>query len=332
MSVKKICVVGAGNWGLNHIKTLDSMNCLGGFIEKDDTLRGNIKRKFPKAKSFKSLDESFLEKDFEGYVVATPAKTHHKLSLKIINAKKHLLVEKPISFSVDEVQDLQIKSKKNKINLMVGHLLLFHPAIIKIKELIDGGKIGEIKYIYSNRLNFGKVRSAENVFWSFAPHDISIFQFLIESYPQKIGCTGNAILQKSIQDSTITTLTYNNGISGHIFHSWLHPFKEHRLVVIGDKGMISFEDSKENKPLVFYSKKIEIINSEIESIDQGEEKIAYPMKSPLTEELSYFINHLDGKKLKINNADDALEVTKILSEASTQLAVNLKSNNKNFSF
>ena len=132
---------------------------------------------------------------------------------------------------------------------MVGHVLLFHPAIIKIKELIMDGRLGNIQYIYSNRLNLGQVRTHENVFWSLAPHDISIFQYFMEEYPAKIKTHGSDILQKGIQDSTITVIEYLNNVKSHIFVSWLHPFKEHRFVIIGSEGMIHFEDSIENKPL-----------------------------------------------------------------------------------
>ena len=138
---------------------------------------------------------------------------------------------------------------------MVGHVLLFHPAIQKIKALIQKGKIGKLQYIYSNRLNLGQVRTEENVFWSLAPHDISIFQFITNSYPQTIKASGVSFLQEGIYDSTITQFKYNNNIEGHIFVSWLHPFKEHRLVVIGSEAMISFDDSSESAPLKLYSKK-----------------------------------------------------------------------------
>ena len=132
--------------------------------------------------------------------------------------------------------------------MMVGHVLLFHPAIIKkIKELIERGKIGKLQYIYSNRLNLGQVRTQENVFLEFSPHDIAIFQYLIGRQPNSIKASGSAFLQERIVDSTITKLKYNGGVEGHIFVSWLHPFKEHRLVVIGSEAMISFQDSDEKK-------------------------------------------------------------------------------------
>ena len=214
-------------------------------------------------------------------------------------------------------------ANENSVNLMVGHVLLFHPAIRKIKELINKEEIGKLQYIYSNRLNLGQVRAEENAFWSLAPHDIAIFQYYTESYPELIKAHGSAFLQRGIHDLTITQLKYPNGVEGHIFVSWLHPFKEHRIVVIGSEGMITFEDSVEGKPLKLFSKKFDIAKGIPKKIDGPVTEIKYEHKMPLTEELKYFIEHLTGTKPEIINAEHALEVTRILFEASQQLDKNV---------
>ena len=202
---------------------------------------------------------------------------------------------------------------------MVGHVLLFHPAIKKIKTLIDSGKIGKLQYIYSNRLNLGQVRTEENVFWSLAPHDISIFQYFTGAFPKAIHASGSSFLQEGIHDSTITQVKYSNGVEGHIFVSWLHPFKEHRLVVIGSEAMITFEDSSEGKPLKLYDKKFDMTQGVPEKIDGPVTLIDYEQKMALTEELRYFLEHLDGKKPSIGNGEHALDVMEILIEASNQI-------------
>ena len=252
---------------------------------------------------------------FSGYVIATPANTHYSIAKLILNAKKHLLIEKPFTLDISHAEELVTLSKKIKVNLMVGHLLLFHPAIKKIKEMISNDIIGDLKYIYSNRLNFGKVRETENVFWSLAPHDISLFQFFTESFPKSIDFKGSDFLNNHVFDSSVTTMEYPNSISGHIFLSWLHPFKEHRLVLIGSKGMITFEDSKKEKPLTFYESRYVFKSNELEEINGKTIQIDYDNKMPLTEELKYFAEHLDGKMINKCNADHALEVTKILISA-----------------
>ena len=240
---KRVCVVGGGSWGRNHIKTLHSIGALGGIVETSKKSLKELLIKYPETKTYSKL-ENALDNDFDGFTIATPAETHFSIAKKIISSGKHLLIEKPMVLKVDEAEELVLLAKQKQINLMVGHVLLFHPAIQKIKKIIDDGVIGKLQYIYSNRLNLGKVRSEENVFWSFAPHDIAIFQYLTESFPENIHAHGSVLLQKGIYDSTMTHLEYKSGVRAHIFLSWLHPFKEHRLVVIGKKAMISFEDSK----------------------------------------------------------------------------------------
>ena len=237
---KNICVIGAGYWGKNHIKTLSQLNVLRGIVEQDKATLKMFLNKYPGVNGHSKIEEALL-KDYDGYTIATPAKTHFEIAKTIINNQKNVLIEKPMALSVEEAEQLVILSENNKINGMVGHVLLFHPAVKKIKELLKRGDIGDLQYLYSNRLNLGKVRTEENVFWSLAPHDIAIFQYLTDSTPKKINATGSTFLQQGIPDSTLTQLEYENGVKGHIFVSWLHPFKEHRLVVIGSEAMISLK-------------------------------------------------------------------------------------------
>ena len=319
MSSKNVCVIGAGYWGKNHIRTLNELGYLGGIVESNQETLNRFAEQYPDVKGFISLDDALQDDQFSGFTIATPAETHYPLAKQIMEAGKHVLVEKPLTLQEDHAKELVRLSEENNVNLMVGHVLLFHPAIKKIKALIDSGKIGKLQYIYSNRLNLGQVRTEENVFWSLAPHDISIFQYFTETIPEAIHASGSTFLQKGIHDSTITQLKYPNGIEGHIFVSWLHPFKEHRLVVIGSEAMITFEDSSEGKPLNLYAKKFDMAKGVPEKIDGPVTLIDYEQKMALTEELRYFVNHLDGRKPKIANGEHALEVMQILIEASKQL-------------
>ncbi len=206
MKTKKLCVVGSGYWGQNHIKTLSNLNLLGGVVDTNSASLRKIQKEY-NVPVFQSVEESLELGNFIGYVVSTPAETHYEIAKKIILSNKHVLVEKPLTLSIKDSSSLVSLSKEHNVNLMVGHVLLFHNAIKKIKYFIDSGKIGKLQYIYSNRLNLGKVRSNENVFWSLAPHDISIFQYFTNSSPTKIQASGSAFLQKGIHDSTITQLT-----------------------------------------------------------------------------------------------------------------------------
>ncbi len=317
--MKKICVVGCGYWGKNHISTLHEIGYLGGIVDSDTTLLSNFSKKYPNILTYQNLAEAISNENFSGFVVATPSSTHFKIAQKIIDHGKHVLVEKPLALNVDDAKTLVLLAKKRKVNLMVGHVLLFHPAIKKIKKLIKNNKIGKLQYIYSNRLNLGQVRTEESAFWSLAPHDISLFQYFTESLPVNINAFGGDFLQKDIHDTTITMLDYPNNVKGHIFVSWLHPFKEHRLVVIGSEGMLSFEDSLANSPLKFYDKKFQIDKHVPEKIDGPVQDISYENKLPLTLELEYFINHLNGNNLKISNGKSGLEVIEILESATNLL-------------
>ena len=177
MKMLKICVVGVGKWGVNHARTLTSLNVDVGCVDNDIQRLNFLKKSFPKIKIFQSLEES-LKNGYDGYIIATPPSSHTRIAKMLILNNKPVLVEKPLALSIHEAKELKKILMKNNGTLLVGHLLLFHPAIIKIKSMIDEGRIGKIQYIYSNRLNLGTVRSEENVFWSLAPHDISLFQFL----------------------------------------------------------------------------------------------------------------------------------------------------------
>jgi len=315
---RSICVVGAGRWGKNHIKTLHELGCLAGIVEASADVRAEFQNKYPDVKIFATIRDAIRE-DFDGFTVATPAETHFEIAEFIISHKRHVLVEKPLTLKALEARRLKELAEENGVNLMVGHLLLFHPAIRKIKELIKKGKIGKLEYIYSNRLNLGTVRTEENILWSFAPHDISVFQFFIESLPVEVVSRGGIFLRPHNHDSSMTVLTYPNNIIGHIFVSWLHPFKEHRMVVIGSKGMFSYEDSSDDKNILFYEKGIDWIQGEPIKRDGPTENIPYDIAMPLTEELKYFAEHTNGVPIGIADAQSGVEVLEILEKASESL-------------
>ena len=315
---KKICVVGAGNWGMNHIKTLQKLNVLSGIVEKNVDLAEYLKTHYPDCLIFNDLDHA-VKHNFDGFIVATPPSTHFENAKLILESGYHLLVEKPITLNKKDAIDLNEIAIKNKVNLMVGHLLLFHPAFQTIKKMLDAGDLGQLQYIYSNRLNHGTIRTRENVFWSFAPHDIALFQYFFNDAPIEINSNGVDILQPGIHDTTITSFKYKNNKMGHIFVSWLHPFKEHRFVIVGSKGMIHFEDTKKDRPLIFYDKSVKF-EDEIPVAGFGESKIiSYEFEFPLEAELKYFIKHLDGSDIKIANGQSAVEVMDILERSNVIL-------------
>ena len=316
-----ICVIGAGQWGLNHIKTLILLNVNVGCVDIDQEKLNFIKSSFPETSCFSSVEDSFVT-NYQGYVIATPPTSHAKLAKLLISNHKAVLVEKPLCLNLSDSKEIKSQLIKFKGRLIVGHLMLFHPAIVKIKKMIEEGVIGNIQYIYSNRLNLGKVRKEENVFWSFAPHDISIFQYFSNSFPSSVISHGGDFLQKNIQDTTITYLKYPNGIQGHIYVSWLHPFKEHRLVIIGSKGSLHFEDSLNAKPLLFYANDISLPNSQKNIKKTLPQKIEFDLTLPLENELKYFIKIIKGENITIASIDEGIDVVNILEKSSNFLEIN----------
>jgi UDP-2-acetamido-3-amino-2,3-dideoxy-glucuronate N-acetyltransferase len=319
-SSDRICVVGAGAWGQHHVDTLAGLGLLGGFVDIDGARRAALAARHPGVPVFASLDAA-LAHGFDGWVVATPARTHHEVARALLLADQHVLVEKPITLFAEQARELCALARARGLTLMVGHVLLFHPAIRAIKALIDSGKIGRLQYVYSNRLNLGTVRTEENILWSFAPHDVSIFQYLVGARPTSIESRGAIFLQPGIHDTTMTMLRYPDGVVGHIFLSWLHPYKEHRIVVVGSQGMLSFDDSSEAKDVLFYEKGIEWVHGQPVRRDGPTETIPYERKAPLAEELRYFAARLGDSPAPalIASGEDGVEVLEILEEATRDL-------------
>jgi UDP-2-acetamido-3-amino-2,3-dideoxy-glucuronate N-acetyltransferase len=310
-------VVGGGRWGKNHIRTLHEMGCLAAYVESHEGTRVALAKQWPAARAYAAIQDALAD-DYDGFTVATPAETHFPIASAILGRGKPVLVEKPLALTAKDARALGALAAEKRASLMVGHVMLFHPAVQKIAALIKGGKIGKLEYLYSNRLNLGTVRTEENILWSFAPHDISIFQMIIGSQPTEVISRGGVFLRPGIHDSTMTVLSYPNNIVGHIFVSWLHPFKEHRLVAIGSKGMLSFEDSSEKKEILFYEKGIDWVQGEPKKREGPTESIAYDKKQPLDAEMEYFVDHLD-KPVEIAGKENAIEVLDILERATESL-------------
>lgn len=307
---KHICVIGGGRWGRNHIKTLWGLGCLAAIVEADpEKLRGFLEQ-YPGTIGFTDVDEAIACR-YEGYTVALPAELHYPVGMKLIEKGLNVMMEKPMTLTARQSKMLVNLAKSTGAHLMVGHVLLFHPAYRKIKEIIDSGKLGNLFYLYSHRLNLGTVRTEESVFSSFAPHDISILDYLTGSSACKIEAKGTKFLQDKVYDSTLTQLEYPGNVHAHIYVSWLHPYKQQLLVVVGSKGMISFDDATKEKEIHFYNKRIDFENGIPVKFEEPDEIIPYEKKMPLEEELNYFVEHLDSA-IEINSGQAGYEVVKVL--------------------
>lgn len=324
-----LAVIGCGRWGMNHLRT--AIDLFGEHLlyvcdineQSLDKGRELITEKMPQAadkiKFVSAVDEILNDRTVSSVIIATPAESHYDIARQCLQAGKNVLVEKPISLFSYQAKELEKLAREKNCILMVGHILLFHPAIRKIKELIDDGTLGKLQYIYSNRLNLGTVRKEENILWSFAPHDISVLQYLIDADPLEIDASGGTFLQPGIHDVTLTVFRYPNNIHAHIHVSWLHPFKEHRLVIIGDKSMVVFEDSRKENKLILYPKGIDWIDGEPRKRDSEFQVVAYEDDQPLKLEQQHFADCVKSNKQPLADGRNGIKVLEILEVAQARL-------------
>lgn len=309
-----ISVVGCGHWGKNLVRNFYNLGALHSICDPDKTLSKKFSEEY--VVPALSYNEILNNDSVKGIVLAVPAPLHSKMALLAFEHGKHVFVEKPLAMNELEANQMIKSSKDSKRHLMVGHLLQYHPIFIQLKEIVNNGGIGDIKYLYSNRLSFGKIRSEEDVLWSFAPHDLSMILSLAKKIPVSVLMQSSSILQNNIADISTLHLNFSNQLKAHISTSWLHPNKEQKLVVIGEKGMIIFDDTLawKNK-LAFYNHKInlekplEIQKAEVEYLDVKESE-------PLKNECNYFLDLIYNKADALTDGEEGLRVLKVLSAAS----------------
>lgn len=247
-----VAVVGTGYWGKNLVRNFYELEALSAICDQNDSSLQAIAGNYPCPKVTNSYGEVLADSGIQGVVIATPAETHAAMVREALLAGKDVFVEKPLCLSVEEGRALVNLAQERHRILMVGHLLWYHPAILKLKQLIEEGELGRIQYIYSNRLNLGKIRREENILWSFAPHDLSVILGLVGEMPNRVLAQGGNYLHQEIADVTVSLLSFPSGVKAHIFVSWLHPFKEQKLIVVGDRKMAVFDDMEKKDKLLLY--------------------------------------------------------------------------------
>ena len=308
-----IAVVGCGYWGKNLVRNFAELGALHTICDADTAKLENYKSLYPKVNTEIDYRKVLADQEIQGIVIATPAASHYAAAKEALLSGKDVFVEKPLALEVEQGQELVELAEKSDRVLLVGHLLEYHPAIVKLKELVDKGELGKINYIYSNRLNLGKFRTEENILWSFAPHDISIVLLLLGEMPQEISAHGGYYLHQDIADVTLTTLGFKNGTRAHIFVSWLHPYKEQKLVVVGDKKMALFDDTNPEDKLFLYSHEIEWVDRKPVPHQKQLEIIEVPPDEPLKLECQDFIESIKNRRMPRVDGCKGLQVLKVLS-------------------
>ncbi len=319
---RNIAVVGAGYWGKNLVRNFYELGALHTICDADKDLANKYESQFSGVKFTDSFDNLLSDPSIEAVVIATPAEYHYQMAKKAMHHKKHVLVEKPLALQLEQGEELISLANEEGLILMVGHILHYHPAIRKLKELIDEGELGKIQYIYSNRLNMGKIRSEENILWSFAPHDISVILLLLQNeLPETVCSTGGNYLQKQISDVTITTMDFSSGVKAHIFVSWLHPFKEQKLVVVGDKKMAVFDDVSTEK-LVLYPHRVDWVDRMPVACKAEAEVVSIGSEEPLKAECKHFLQCIEENQIPETDGNEGLRVLRILQISQESLSKN----------
>ena len=317
-----IGLIGCGYWGKNLMRNFHDLGVLKAVSDKDHFVKKKIKDLKGNIHFITDYKKILKDDNINAVVIATPAKTHYKLVKEALHFRKHVFVEKPLCLNLEDGKKLVELSKKNNLKLMIGHLLLYHPAFIKMKQKIEKGLIGKIRYIYSNRLALGKLRKEEDVLWSFAPHDISMILNLINEKLIDLDAFGGSYIKSKVKDTSLTVLKFRNNIKAHIFVSWLHPYKDQRLVVVGEKGMIVFADVADNgNKLLHYNHKVKW-DGEIPLISKAEgKKIPFDLaEEPLKVECKSFINWIVNDDRPLSDGEEGLKVLRVLENAKLKLS------------
>ena len=312
----KVAVVGCGYWGKNLVRVFAELGALSMVCDEDPSNRQLAARTAAHAEIVPEFD-SVLESDSSGVVLATPAETHYELARRALESGKDVFVEKPLALTHEEgIRLVELADGRGQV-LMVGHVLEYHPAVVKLTDMVRAEELGEIYYLYSHRLSLGKVRREENILWSFAPHDIAVILRLMGKMPIQVSAAGSSFLQPGIADVTVTNLLFEYGVRAHVFVSWLHPFKEQRLVVVGSRKMATFDDVA--RKLLLYDQRVEITKGEPIPIRGPGEEIPFATDEPLAVECRAFLDAMATRRPPLSDGHSGVRVLQVLQGAQDSL-------------
>ena len=310
-SQPRVAVIGMGAWGRNLVRNFHELGALAAVSDSSDAAEALCRKDFPGVPFVRDYRAVLADPSISAVAIATPAVTHFDVAKAAMEAGKDVFVEKPLSTEVAQGEALVKQARDSGRILMVGHILRYHPAVIRLKELIRTGALGKINYIYSNRLNIGKIRSEENILWSFAPHDISVILALLDESPVRVAAQGGAYLNAGVYDVTLSQFEFASGVRAHIFVSWLHPIKEQRLVVVGSEQMAVFDDAASDK-LTLYPHKVEWKNRVPTAVKAEGQSVEIDKAEPLKEECRHFLESVSTRTAPRTDGSEGLGVLRIL--------------------
>ena len=302
----RIAVIGAGNWGINLVRNLSELSVLSHVVEKNSELTDQVVKNFPDIQHTGNY-ESLLEAEINAVAIATPAQYHYDIAIKFLKAGKDVFIEKPMTLSSKEAEDLVSIAEDNDSILMVGHMLMYQPAINFIKSYLEEGYIGNIYHIHQERLKLGRARTAENVVWSLGVHDIAILLYLLDAIPNTVNFSGHCGVQQNIEDDAYVHMSFEKGIMAHLHSSWIWPEESKCMTIIGSKGILVYDEHKQS--VILHKKGI---GQGLENLDKGEEVIFKGSSQPLRLEMEHFIDCIKSRKRPISDGNNGLEVIRIL--------------------
>ncbi len=314
----RVAVIGCGYWGKNLVRNFAELGALAAICDPDQKAAELLSERY--RAPVRDLNSVLGNPAITAVAIAAPAVQHAALACAAIAAGKHVFVEKPIALTVPEAERLCELAARHDRRLMVGHLLQYHPAFIALRDLVREGALGRLQYIYSNRLNLGKVRREEDILWSFAPHDLSMILSLVGQEPSEVSATGGCYLHKTIADVTTTHLSFPGGEQAHVFVSWLHPFKEQKLIVIGDRAMAVFDDGQPwSDKLLSYPHRIEWHETIPVPVRADATVVPLIEGEPLRLECQHFLDCVRTGARPRTDGEEGLRVLRILARASQAL-------------
>jgi UDP-2-acetamido-3-amino-2,3-dideoxy-glucuronate N-acetyltransferase len=306
-----VAVVGVGYWGKNLVRNFHELGALSALCDDRGAVEASCSKQYENVRFCRDFHEVLADPSIAAVALATPAVTHYEMAKAALHAGKDVLVEKPLAIDVTHGEEVVKLAKARGRILMVGHILRYHPAILKLQELVANGALGKIDYLYSNRLNIGKIRTEENILWSFAPHDISVMLALLGEMPARVSCQGGAYLNRDVSDVTLSHFDFPSGVQAHIFVSWLHPVKEQRLVVVGSERMAVFDDTSDHK-LVLYPHRVEWKNRIPTAVKAEGEIVDLDAREPLREECRHFLDCVRSRTTPVSDGAEGLRVLHVL--------------------
>ncbi|MBT3344506.1 MAG: Gfo/Idh/MocA family oxidoreductase [Gemmatimonadetes bacterium] len=331
MSVLNLACVGAGNWGRNLVRTFNSLPDvhLKMICDASEPVRKGMAAQYPDAQVVADYDDVLANSQITAVVLAVPAIDHFETARRALEAGKHVYVEKPISLSYSHACELTELAEGKGLTLMVGHLMEYHPGLGLLKQIVDDGELGDILYLYAERVNLGVVRKDENALWSLAPHDISMILHLLESEPETVSARGSCYLQTGVEDVVFVNMRFADGRMAQIQVSWLDPHKARKLTVVGTKKMVVFDDMESSEKVRIYDKAAEkdsksgaLYESYGESITLRFGDVVIPhinSAEPLKLEAQHFVECVGSGQTPRSDGRDGMRVVRVLEAAQTSL-------------